>query len=71
MTATASPAQLQELEEDVRDAWSVYAERLRELGGEEYEDAEVEAWVELQYELHRIQVARDELIAVFQRSVGQ
>ncbi|MGH2877261.1 MAG: hypothetical protein ACRDNJ_07315 [Solirubrobacteraceae bacterium] len=62
VTATHSE-QLLELNEDVRDAWSAYVYRLRSLSGDEYVDAEAEAWSELQYELHRIQCARDELTA--------
>lgn len=54
---------LLELDEDVRDAWSAYVFRLRSLSGDEYVDTEAEAWSELQYELHRIQSARDELAA--------
>lgn len=62
ITATHSD-RLLELDEDVRDAWSAYVYRLRSLSGDEYVDTEAEAWSELQYELHRISCARDELTA--------
>lgn len=62
MTATVSDTdRLLELDADMRSAWSAYNERLRQLTGEEYEEAEADAWAELQYELHRVHRAREEL----------
>lgn len=64
MTATATHSdRLLELDEDVRDAWSGYVDRLRSLSGDEYVETEAEAWSELQYELHRVERARGELTA--------
>jgi hypothetical protein len=49
---------LRELDADTRRAWSTYSERLRELGGEEYELAEGECWADLQTELRRVERRR-------------
>lgn len=62
MTATVTDTdRLLELDADMRSAWSAYSERLRQLSGQEYEEAEADAWAELQYELHRVHRAREEL----------
>ncbi|MHB8659234.1 MAG: hypothetical protein ACYC91_15015 [Solirubrobacteraceae bacterium] len=59
MTAYAPDAnKLQELDEDIRRAWSAYSERLRELSGAEYENAEDESWAELQSQLSRLERRR-------------
>ncbi len=59
MTTIAHDAdKLRELDADTRRAWSAYNERLRELSGEEYEQAEDESWAELQTELTRLDSAR-------------
>ena len=42
---------LEELGERERDAWSIYREDLRGLAGRLYDEAEAEAWDELQREL--------------------
>ena len=55
--------QLQELDAETRQAWSVYVERLRELSGAEYERIEGESWDELQAELVRLKGARESLVA--------
>lgn len=39
-----------------RDAWARYAERLHGLEGAEYEEAEPEAWEELQATLRTLQM---------------
>jgi hypothetical protein len=43
-----------ELDADTERAWSAYSERLRDLSGEEYEQAEQESWTQLQGELRRV-----------------
>ena len=50
MTITV-PQKDQELQERTREAWQRYADRLRELSGAEYEQAERESWDELQADL--------------------
>ena len=62
MTTTAPDlAQLRELDDGTRRAWTAYAERIRDLDGEEYERAESESWTELQTELRRIERRRASL----------
>jgi hypothetical protein len=64
LTAVAPDIEeLRELDDDTRQAWSNYSEGLRELTGAEYERVESEAWDELQAELHRLELRREELIA--------
>ena len=46
------------LQEREREAWSRYSASLRELAGRDYEDAETEAWAELQRDLRAIDAAR-------------
>ena len=59
MTTTAPDlAQLRELDDGTRRAWTAYNERLRELAGEEYELAESDSWSELQLELERLERRR-------------
>jgi polyhydroxyalkanoate synthesis regulator phasin len=61
MTSTIPEAEvLREIEEDTRQAWEHYQERLRELTGDEYERAESESWDELQSELQRLEQRREE-----------
>jgi len=62
MTATETDRdRLIELDADVRQAWSMYNDRLRELQGDAYELAESECWEELQHELQRVERERDRL----------
>jgi hypothetical protein len=61
MTSIAPLHTLHELEEDTRQAWLLYSERLRELSGEEYERVESESWEELQSELRRVDERREQL----------
>jgi cell division septum initiation protein DivIVA len=49
---------LRQLDDDMRRAWTAYNERLRELSGDEYEQAERESWTELQSELRRVERKR-------------
>ncbi len=61
MTSTSPDADvLRELDEEFRNAWEHYSERLRELTGDEYERVETESWDELQSELQRVERRRDE-----------
>jgi hypothetical protein len=55
-------AQLRELDDVTRRAWTAYTERLRDLDGEEYERAEHESWTELQTELRRLERRRASLM---------
>ena len=61
MTSIAPLHTLRELEEDTRQAWLRYSERLRELNGEEYQRIESESWEELQMELRRVDERREQL----------
>jgi hypothetical protein len=61
MTSIAPLTTLRELDEDTRQAWIHYSERLRELSGEEYERIESESWEELQIELRRVDERREQL----------
>ena len=62
MTSTIPEAEiLRELEQDTRQAWEHYQDRLRELTGDEYERAETESWDELQSELGRLDRRREDL----------
>jgi hypothetical protein len=63
MTSIAPLHTLRELEEDTRQAWVLYSERLRELSCEEYERVESESWEELQSELRRVDERREQLTA--------
>jgi len=64
VTTTAPDlAKLRELDDGTRRAWTAYQERLRDLYGEEYEQAETESWTELQAELRRLERQRALLIA--------
>jgi len=64
VTTTAPDlAQLRELDDGTRRAWTAYNERLRDLDGEEYERAEAESWTELQAELRRLARRRAILLA--------
>jgi hypothetical protein len=64
LTAVAPDIEeLRELDEDTRQAWCSYSEPLRELTGAEYERVEAESWTELQTELHRLDLRREELTA--------
>ena len=58
MTSIAPEETLRELDEDTRQAWVHYSDRLRELSGTEYERVESESWDELQDELKRVDERR-------------
>ena len=62
MTTTVSDTEkLAELDEWTRRAWIAYNERLRDLAGDEYEQAESDSWSELQQELERLERRRASL----------
>jgi hypothetical protein len=46
------------LQEREREAWGRYSTTLRDLEGRDYEDAETEAWAELQRDLRAIDAER-------------
>jgi hypothetical protein len=60
-TTACSAEKLQELEDRERQAWSDYTDRIRELTGEEYEQAEHESWERLQRELRSLERRRSSL----------
>jgi cell division septum initiation protein DivIVA len=60
---------LQELDKEARRAWTAYTERLRELTGDAYEQAEADGWDELQRELRSIEQERQMLAAHHPASV--
>jgi predicted phage gp36 major capsid-like protein len=61
--------QPQELDAETRQAWATYSEQLRELTGQEYEQAESESWEALQGELRRLEKER-ESIAISPAQLG-
>ena len=44
--------------ERTREAWDAYRRSLRDLTGRDYEDAETEAWAQLQRDLRAIDAER-------------
>jgi hypothetical protein len=46
------------LQEREREAWGRYSATLRDLEGRDYDDAETEAWAELQRDLRAIEAER-------------
>ena len=70
MTSVAPDTdQPQELDAEARRAWATYSEQLRELTGQEYEQAESESWEALQAELRRLEKER-ESIAISPAQLG-
>jgi hypothetical protein len=68
MTTIALDAdQLRQLEEDTRQAWTAYSDRLRDLPTEDYEVAENASWDQLQVELRRLEQRRRALERSAQR----
>jgi hypothetical protein len=61
MNSIAPSHAFDELDEDTRQAWLHYSDRLRELSGAEYERVESESWEELQTELRRLDERREQL----------
>ncbi|HWC87889.1 MAG TPA: hypothetical protein VG388_15255 [Solirubrobacteraceae bacterium] len=59
MTTIALDAdQLRQLDDETRQAWTAYSDRLRDLTAEEYELIESESWDQLQLELRRLDQRR-------------
>jgi hypothetical protein len=54
---TSAPHLEETLQERERKAWSRYSESLHALEGRDYEDAETEAWAQLQRDLRAIDAA--------------
>jgi len=52
---------LEELAERERDAWGIYRDELRGLVGRRYDEAEADAWEELQRELVELSSERTHL----------
>lgn len=60
MTTIAADAEkLRELDRDTRRAWSDYRDKTTTLTGDAYEDAELDAWTDLQVELRRLDQRRN------------
>jgi hypothetical protein len=55
------PATLQEVAERTQEAWEAYSDRLRDLSGRDYDEAEHRAWERLQVELRDLEERRAEL----------
>ena len=59
MTTIALDAeQLRQIEEETRQAWTTYSDRLRDVTAEEYELAEDASWDKLQVELGHLETRR-------------
>jgi cell division septum initiation protein DivIVA len=61
-TIAADEERLRELDADMSRAWVEYSERLRDLTGAQYEQAEHESWEQLQAELRELERERAELV---------
>jgi cell division septum initiation protein DivIVA len=61
-TIAADEERLRELDADTSRAWVEYSERLRDLTGVQYEQAEHESWEQLQAELRELERERAELV---------
>jgi hypothetical protein len=68
-TMIAGTDKLNEIDADIRRAWLEYHEYLRDLTGQDYADAEPEAWELLQDELHDIEHRRAILSGAVPNSV--
>jgi hypothetical protein len=65
---TATPNRIQarklkELDERTARAWGAYRDSLRDLAGEEYDDAERRSWDRLQRKLKELSDERAEVVA--------
>lgn len=58
----------EQLAQRERDAWSRYSDRLTDLQGDRYDDAERDSWAELQADLRLIAADRDTLHATSRAS---
>lgn len=59
MTTFATDRTTEGLAQRERDAWSRYSERLADLRGVQYDEAERDSWAELQADLRLIAADRD------------
>jgi len=63
---TAAPrdiqATLDELAERTQEAWATYRDSLRDLTGRDYDEAEAEAWDQLQSRLRELEGLRADLL---------
>jgi hypothetical protein len=57
-TIAIDTEKLRQLEEDTRQAWAAYSERLRGVSAEQYELVESTSWEQLQLELGRLEERR-------------
>jgi len=57
-TIAVDMEKLRQLDEDTRQAWAAYSERLRDLSPEQYEIVESASWEQLQVELQRLEQRR-------------
>jgi hypothetical protein len=57
-TIAPDTSKLRELEDETRQAWNAYRDRIQDLSGEAYEQAERESWTVLQSELRRLERRR-------------
>jgi hypothetical protein len=57
-TVAPDASKLRELEEETRQAWNAYRDRIQELTGEAYDQAERESWTVLQSQLRRLERRR-------------
>jgi hypothetical protein len=69
VTVFADVEKQHELDEEERRAWTAYSERLRDLAGDAYEQAEADGWEDLQRELQSIEQERQMLAAEHPASV--
>jgi hypothetical protein len=66
VTAAAQPTRkLREPEHGTCRAWRAYSASVRDLVGEEYERVEQRSWIELQWELRRIDRQRGSSANIF------
>lgn len=57
-TYISETERLAEVEERLKEAWSLYSESLRDLQGRDYEEAEHESWNRLQETLRELEDER-------------
>lgn len=69
MTTFATDRTQERLAQRERDAWSRYSDRLTDLHGDPYDDAERDSWAELQADLRLIAADRDTMHATGQASL--
>jgi hypothetical protein len=60
-TISVDAEKLRQLDEDTRQAWTAYSDRLRDVSADEYEPVESASWDELQLELGRVEQRRSAL----------